>query len=470
MKWNGIILKLGGTIMVLFLVVVLPLGYAMDQIFTGFYYSRVEERVDALSEKYASAIQTVTNQEILNMFELLADLTDTELYIVDSSGKVVANSGLSEFLEGSVINENDLNYLLNRQQIKAEYVDPVTKEHFLISGEPIMKSTEVIGGLFVLASIDEIHESIKKVRTWLVISVIGSLFIALGVTYIITKKLSSPLLQMEKATREIAKGELATRVSFTSNDEVGSLAAAINDLAIELEEYRSNRREFFANISHELRTPIAYLQGYSRVLKEGLYESEDEKVQYLAIIDEEGNRLTALINDLFDLSKMEERKIDLNLELVDIEEIIEMIVQKTKLRAKEKHLALKVELNEHLPMILTDGMRMEQIILNLIENSIRYSEQGSITINAWNNKSDLFITIKDTGVGIPEKDLAFIFDRFYRVEKSRSREYGGTGLGLAIVKQLVELLKGTVRIESKIGEGTEVKLSFPIDVDEEPET
>lgn len=148
--------------------------------------------------------------------------------------------------------------------------------------------------------------------------------------------MSGPLLEMEKATREIAKGNLDIRVNIPSDDEVGSLGKAINDLALETNRYRSNRREFFANISHELRTPISYLKGYAQVLRQGLYQTEEERLQYLNIIEEETERMVRLINDLFDLSKMEEGKIDLRMATIDLTEVLENALFKGRLELEKK--------------------------------------------------------------------------------------------------------------------------------------
>lgn len=260
----------------------------------------------------------------------------------------------------------------------------------------------------------------------------------------------------------MAKGDLNTKVSVETKDEIGSLAQAINDLAVELYRYRLNRREFFANISHELWTPLTYLEGYSKALKNKQYQTEDEKEMYLQIIEQKANRMSKLVNDLFELAKMKEGKFPLHFEEIDLIEVIEIAILKTKVKAKEKGLQLYFNNTYQLPSIYADGFRMEQIFITLIENGIRYTDKGFIKIELSNDQNKVKILIEDTGIGIPKEDLPFLFERFYRVEKSRSREYGGTGLGLAIVKQLVELQNGTIQVTSEVGKGTSFKLTFPI--------
>ncbi|OQP03883.1 hypothetical protein B1690_17075 [Geobacillus sp. 46C-IIa] len=336
------------------------------------------------------------------------------------------------------------------------------ERRFLSVGRPIFAKNRFIGGIFVLASIDDIYQSIELVRNLTILADIGAILLALGFTFIVSRKLANPLLEMERATRKMAKGDLNTKVSVETKDETGSLAKAINDLAVELYRYRSNQREFFSNISHELRTPLTYLEGYARALKNKQYQTEDEKEMYIQIIEQEANRMSKLVNDLFELAKMEEGKLPLHLEEIDLIEVIENAIAKTKMKAKEKGLQLYFHNIYQLPSIYADGLRMEQIVINLIENAIRYTEKGFIKIELSNDQDKVKILIEDTGIGIPKKDLLFLFERFYRVEKSRSREFGGTGLGLAIVKQLVELQNGTIHVSSEVGKGTNFELTFPI--------
>jgi signal transduction histidine kinase len=207
---------------------------------------------------------------------------------------------------------------------------------------------------------------------------------------------------------------------------------------------------------------MTYLEGYANVLKEGLYETDAEKQQYLDIIHQEARRLTHLIHDLFDLSKMEEGKISLNLEPIDLAEVMGNIIQKVGMMARDKGLYLQMNLRDQPILILADGLRIEQIFTNLLFNAIRYTEHGSIMVQISNEEPDeVLIIIEDTGIGIAEQELPHIFERFYRVEKSRSREHGGTGLGLSIVKSLVDIQGGSIEVSSGLDQGTRFEIRFP---------
>jgi signal transduction histidine kinase len=207
---------------------------------------------------------------------------------------------------------------------------------------------------------------------------------------------------------------------------------------------------------------MTYLEGYANILKEGLYQTEEERIQYLDIIQKESMRVTRLIEDLFELSKIEEGKLTLHKEEIDLQEVLENVIQKVNLKANEKEIELDLSIDDGMESVYGDGLRMEQIFSNLLDNAIRYTERGTVKVSMEVVESKYVkVTIEDTGQGIPKDELPYIFERFYRVEKSRSRDYGGTGLGLSIVKNLIELQDGSIQVESEVGSGTRFEICFP---------
>lgn len=462
MKWNSIVVKLGSSILIIVLIILLPLGFITQQIFLGFYYNKIQDQLIDLSNRYSHSITSIDDKDILTMFETLAKMTDQEIVIVNQQGKVVANSGLPGVVE---INKNtirDVSSLKMGSFIKDEFYDKRLKNSYLYIGRPLFSQHQFIGAIYVFSSIDQIIKSVDIVKKLLILAGIGSLMLAMGIIFMVSRRLANPLIEMTDVTKRIAKGDLKSRVIVTNKDEIGLLAESINDLAIELDHYRSNRQEFFASISHELRTPITYIEGYVHALKNQLYQSNEEEETYLSIIQQESNRMSKLVSDLFELSKMEEGKFPIYLEKIDLIEVMENAVMKTNLKAKEKGLELLFDNQLIVPFIKADGARLEQVIINLIENAISYTNKGFIKINIGSKEKYLVVLIEDTGNGIPEKDLPYLFDRFYRVEKSRSRIYGGTGLGLAIVKQLIILQNGSINVDSKVGEGSKFEITLPI--------
>ncbi|MEC0305111.1 sensor histidine kinase, partial [Terribacillus saccharophilus] len=353
--------------------------------------------------------------------------------------------------------------LENDKYFKKNYIDATTGEKYFVVGRQVFEDDTLIGNIVIYSSVGRIHNILHEVRFWILLSIISATLLALGYTIFISRKLSKPLLRMEEATRKIAKGDLNSKVSVTSTDEVGSLGQAINDLSIELNNYRTNRSELLANISHELRTPISFLKGYAELISKKMYRTESELVTFSSIIEKESERLAKLIQELFELSKMEEGQIHIQLQSIDLEDVIDDTIEKVSIKAQEKELIVNKSVESNLPHIISDGSKIQQILLNLLENAINYSNQGEIIVKARKLKEELEIRVFDSGVGIPSEDLPFIFDRFFRVEKSRARNLGGTGLGLAIVSELTKQLGGTINAKSSIDAGgTEFIMLFPI--------
>ncbi|MGB4599707.1 MAG: ATP-binding protein [Trichlorobacter sp.] len=231
--------------------------------------------------------------------------------------------------------------------------------------------------------------------------------------------------------------------------------AVFHDIS-DLKRIEAIRRDFVANASHELRTPVAVIKGYAETLLDGgLQDNPERSQQFVSIIASHAERLTNLINDILTLSKLESKETALELFPLDVAGML----RKTRLlmeeHARQQGLSLTVTSPETLPRVMADHGRLEQVLLNLLDNAIKYTPAGgSVTIGAEQRGRQIAITVSDTGVGIPPKDLSRIFERFYRVDEARSREQGGTGLGLAIVKHIVQLHGGEVRVDSEPGKGS----------------
>lgn len=447
MKNNIIGLKLGYIIMSVFLVVLLVLGITIDRMFTSFYYNEMQKETEELTSHFIGMAesQDSSNEQMMSTF---AEFSDVSIFNISKDGNVILHSGVHDRSDRSFIQASDVSRIFAGKSVDFEYKDPAGHSYFII-GKPIMEGDTTQSALYVMSSTESMKQSLASIRNLLLIAGIGAFILAIGITGVIAMILSKPLIKMQKATRKIAAGELETRLSIRSNDEIGFLAEAINDLAVDLQRYRDTRQEFLANISHELRTPITYLEGYTKVIKDGLYETEGERDLYLDIIHQEAHRLQHLVDDLFELAKMEEGKVTLTQEWIDLSQLAEQAVRRVELKAKEKGLLLKLQLSGDAYMIRGDQKRMEQIIMNLLENAIRYTDEGEIIVHMEFAADAATLIVEDTGIGIPEEELPYIFERFYRVEKSRSRQYGGSGLGLSIVKKLVELHGGKIRMISQ---------------------
>lgn len=456
---NRIAVKLGLTIMCLFLIVLAPLGYVISSIFSNFYSDNLEKNMEHLSARYVD-LMSRGGMMSTSMIGMMAEVNGVDVIVFDHTGKAIRETNMYDPPTIDSLVPEEIKQLSRNMFISKEEINEAGERYFFTVS--VLNGESFNGALGVISSVEPAMEAVDQIQSLLILAGVGALFIAIGITLIITRRLSQPLLQMENAARRMAKGDLDVKVDVLSEDETGSLARTINELGDELKRYRDTRSELFANISHELRSPITYLEGYSQVLADGLIDSDEEKSKYLLIIHQEARRMKGLVEDLFELSKMEEGKISFNKEWMDLSEALQHVLNKVGPRVTEKGLILEQDIIKEIPYVLADGNRMEQIFFNLLDNAIRYTIKGFIRVNIYKDSSHVIIKIADTGLGIPKEELPYVFERFYRVEKSRSREFGGTGLGLAIVKKLVELQDGHIEIESKVNRGTTFIVKFPI--------
>lgn len=465
MKNKGIVWKLGLIILTLFLSILIPFGLLIDRIFLTVYSLYLNENVKSIAERVETEI-VVNGSSPEEIFADLRIFLDHEIIFFNPNGHIT-NGNFMEFNYGYHIPADWSSRLESGELLEGERFDLESQENFYYVVKPIFDEEEYLGGVLLFSSISELHDKMHVVRDWIIRAIVAAVLLALAYTLFLAWYLSRPLVKMEKATRQIAKGNLDTKVDITSNDELGSLGIAINDLSSELNNYRKNRSEFLADISHELRTPTSYLNGYAKLIKDHQYKDSDELQRYATIVEGESNRLAKLISDLFELSKMEEGEYSLYIQEIDLEDFIPSISTKVTLKAKEKGLKFSVEKSLNERLLFTDGMRLEQILLNLIENAVNYTEAGEVKLSVDANDTEILFAVSDTGIGIPQTEIPFIFERFHRVEKSRSRNTGGTGLGLSIVAELVKYISGEIHVESEEGKATTFTLKIPYTPPEE---
>jgi two-component system sensor histidine kinase ResE len=244
--------------------------------------------------------------------------------------------------------------------------------------------------------------------------------------------------------------------------KIRGAVAVLRDMSEERKLDKS-RKDFIANVSHELRTPISMLQGYSEAIIDDIASTDEEKKEIAQVIYDESLRMGRLVNELLDLARMEAGHVQLHLESVAMVEFTERVLRKFQGLAKEKHIKLslngKIE-DEFEAMI--DSDRMEQVLTNLIDNAIRHTDDyGEVKLHLDKSQSEIHLSVQDTGAGIPKEDLPFVFERFYKADKARTRGKSGTGLGLAIAKNIVEAHQGIIAVESELNEGTTFFIKLP---------
>lgn len=284
---------------------------------------------------------------------------------------------------------------------------------------------------------------------------IGFLFAGVGlvVSYFLSGNITRPLRQLSQAAEKIRQGDLKQEVPVDTQDEVGQLAEVFNQMSAELAANESNRQELLANIAHELKTPLAVLQGHLESMLDGVEEPAPDK---LFSMQEEVMRLTRLVGDLRDLSLAQVHRLELHLQPVDLDEKVERAADMLEPLLEEKKLRFVKELAPGLPARQLDPDRLNQILYNLITNAIRYTHPGtSILLKTEPAGDRVRLTIADEGPGIAPEDLLHVFEQFYRGDKSRNRASGGSGIGLSLAKSFVEAQGGTITARNRNQGGAE---------------
>ena len=274
---------------------------------------------------------------------------------------------------------------------------------------------------------------------------------AVFLSYWVSCRIMKPLNQMKDITEKLADGNLQERMPESDIPELNQLGTSFNYMASSLENVEKRRRELIGDMTHELRTPLTVVRGYLEELSNNSIEPSPEL--YLKLV-KETRRLERLIQDLQELSKAEAGYVSISLKPLNLLPILTTLVERFSDQILDEEPVIQLDCPQDLTPVLADSDRTEQILVNLLGNAMRYTETGTIIVKAWRDRHRVFISVIDTGIGIKPEDLPYVFERFWRADKSRSRYSGGTGIGLAITRRLVELQGGKIEVSSELGKGS----------------
>jgi signal transduction histidine kinase len=373
------------------------------------------------------------------VIEQWGNLYEQRIVLTDTDGTVIADS--EDSLSGEYVPESsgrNLTLPFQTGSIGVLYITPKS------SSELSLESLQILFG------------AIGRYFLW------GGLIavaIALIMTFFLSRRILSPVKALNDAARRLGSGDFTQRVEFKDNSEFGELGNTFNTMADNLEHAEELRKNMVADIAHELRTPLSNIKGYLEATRDGLVKADEDTIRKL---DEEATLLSRLVDDLQELSLAEAGELKLLRQPADISDVINQATSMMQTAADEKEVAITTELPERLPMVDIDAHRISQVLRNLLENALTVTAPGdSITVSAEEQVDCVEISVTDTGEGIPAENLPYIFERFYRVDKSRTRATGGSGLGLTIAKRLVEAHGGGIKAESEPGRGSRFSLTIP---------
>jgi two-component system OmpR family sensor kinase len=434
-----------------------------------FLSKRLNESVDnslTLSARIVARSTQINNSRTpfpgLDLFfdQFMGFGRDKSYKIYDGAGNI---GSLSKNFDGSQFPLSDIAYL-------AALKGGTSYETFFIANNhpirvitmPVIKDGKLANFVQVGTSKKVVVDTLKNLKIILWTAVPAVLLLTALIGRFIARSALKPVAKITQTAKDIGSGaNLSQRIPVPeAKDEIGELALTFNSMMDRLESSFSQMRQFSSDASHELRTPLTVLKGQSE-LTLGKERKPKEYQEVISSNLEEIQYMSKVLEDLFMLSKSDENQIALDCESVDLKSLIEEICRHAEIIASEKNIKIIIAYLEKI-QVYGDPVRLRQMIWNVIVNGIKYTQpDGEVKISLQEKKDIALIIIQDNGIGISNSDLPLIFNRFYRVDKARSREEGGTGLGLSICKFIVDTHKGSIDIESKLGEGTKFKIKLP---------
>ena len=355
------------------------------------------------------------------------------------------------------------------ERVNARLFHPYYKEQVLMVGLPLLDHRGNQTGAILLASpIGGLNKVLKDIYLYTILVGIIALLVSMVIVSGLTKRIVKPLISMKNSAKAIASGDYSMKVPIEGDDEISDLGRSLNSLSRDLEQFvrKSNkmekmRRDFVANVSHELRTPITIIQGYNEALSDGTITDPEDVKKYRKLINDETLRLQRLINELLDISRLQRGEGE-EMEPIPLGKIVENVVSMLQVRAQKRDIRLEQYVDDNL-MVYGNGDRLFQLVMILGDNAMKYSPDSSaIAFELLASKEKgAILSVSDQGYGIPEEDLPYIWERFYKADKSHSRHIAGTGLGLAIGKEIIRMHKAKAQVFSKVGKGTSFVITFP---------
>jgi len=445
-----------------------------SNILKQFYFDQVETDLKTralLIEEQISKNFSPINTEYLNeLCRKLDQKTSMRVTIILPSGKVVADSEENPSLMDNHKDRPEIIKTLSGEIGNSVRYSHTLRKDMMYIAVPIRESQKITGIIRVSVPLLFIDKVLKVIYLKIIAEGLIAAIIAVIISFFIAKRISKPLEDLEHGAEHFAKGNLKYRLSIPKTKEIGELAIAMNDMAeqldnkiTQLKKLENIRRDFIANVSHELRTPITSIKGYAETLIDGALDSKESAEKFVNTILNQANRLNSIIKDLLSLSRLEQeaKESEFNTEESKIIDVIKSAIQLCTLKADSGNIKLEFLCADELKATINSSL-IEQAIVNLIDNAVKYSTEGNkVLINAALDNNELVIKVIDNGCGIPEEHLSRIFERFYRVDKARSRKLGGTGLGLAIVKHISQVHGGYAKVESTLGSGSIFSIHLP---------
>ncbi|NBD25590.1 sensor histidine kinase [Paenibacillus glycinis] len=447
---------------VLIVLVVVLLGSLFGTLVWNYYYSSAVSSVLQRAQTEAALHNRMIADEPMKekaryMLQNMAVGT-AHLQLLTGSGALVVDSdGFAG--DGDIVDTPDVRLAMTHDRGIWRGRDPVTNERIIAVTLPVKEGARIVSMFRYTASLGTLDRIIRNIL-WLTLAV-GSFVVLLFFTMsvFIANRIARPIRNLTKVAEKMAEGDWSRRAALHDRDEIGRLADTLNTMASELTRREKLKEDFISSVSHELRTPLTSIKGWSETLASGDLNDVEELNLGLSIIDRETVRLSGLVEDLLDFSKLYAKSIVLHPEMLDIRKTLVETLRQFEARGQRESVAIRGDTGGMPLMAKVDADRMKQVFINVFDNALKFTPKGgTILVEAGQEDGFARMTIRDTGCGIPPEDLPHVTEKFYKGTSQRS----GSGLGLAICKEIVELHGGIFRIESAVDVGTAVTILLPL--------
>jgi two-component system, OmpR family, sensor kinase len=465
-RFYSIRFRLTASFLVIILAVMIIISFFLYSILERYYLDNFTdslERSGFLAADFVSGqLRGQVNSVRLSVLaENMSRQSQARVLFTDQQALVVGDSIRVGGLLNQVLEHNDVANALNGNVSSSMAFSERLQQNVMQMAVPVKEEDDLVTGVvFLSASLEEVYRTLNDIRRFLFLATVLAMAVVGGGSVAFARLFTGPIEELTTAARRMADGKLEQHIEVRSGDEIGRLAEQFNLMAKRLNFYTSNLKKFAADVAHEIRTPLTTMSLLTKALKEHDMNAEQQK-EFIDDLDNELERLVALVNDLLELSKLEKSRIEL--EDVNLNRFLQDMIIDSQYRFARGGLELVDELIEEELVVSAAPLQLRQVLSNLLDNALSYTDPGgTVTVYLYRADSEAVVKVEDTGCGIPEEDLNFIFERFFRVDQARSREAGGTGLGLAIVSEIIAKHNGKVWVESEESCGSSFYISLPL--------
>ncbi|NLX90214.1 MAG: cell wall metabolism sensor histidine kinase WalK [Firmicutes bacterium] len=471
--WRSIRFRMTITYLLVIVAVMFATGIILLNMLEQYYLSSEEENLERTGKLAAQFIFTYLRDGadsvlLSSVAENFSRQLNARVIIVNPQYTVLGDSLRVGGYLGSRLERPEIKEALEGGIGRNIQYSTLSSQWVLQLAVPVEREGLLQGAVFFSTSLEPVHKTLADVRRLLFYSTIVAMLLAGTLVVLFAHHLTGPIKDLTVAAQQMAEGNLDQKIAVSSKDEIGRLAEQFNIMAARVKDMNQRLTRFVADVSHDLRTPLASIH----ICLESLLNYEmkpEEQREFLQDINQETKRLIYMVEDLLDLTRRQE--VADKREIISLGLLLEEVIDVTRPRLERKEQQFFTHIPTNLPFLNVSPEALKRVLFNLLDNSIKFTPSGGwIKLSAEWKDNEVAVTIEDTGCGIPQDCLPFIFERFYRVDKSRSRYLGGTGLGLAICKEIVEHYGGKICVQSQEGKGSIFCFSLPVDASIQPQS